>query len=111
MSARSEVGRGDLRNDSVVILAQTLASCVIHGAVPSGSYGCYLITMLMMFHRGALNCERALTSPLLVSVLCSATLFLVAAPASPTDRTSPITIFDSLRHAFYLDACKTQNAR
>lgn len=89
-SMQSEVDCGDLRNDSVVILAQTLASCVIHGAVPSGSYGCYLITMLMMFRRAALNCEHALPSLPLVLVLCGAALFLVVVPASPTDCTSPL---------------------
>lgn len=84
-----------------MILAQTLASCVIHGAVPSGSDGSYLITMLMMFHHGArLIAERALTSPPLVSVLCSASLFLVGVPASPADCNN------FARRASYLDACK-----
>lgn len=48
-SAENDVGYNELRNHSVVILAQTLASCVIHDPVPSGSYDSYLITMLMMF--------------------------------------------------------------
>lgn len=97
-SVQSEVGCGDLRNDSVVILAQTLASCVIHGAVPSGSYASYLITMLMMFHRGALNCDRALTSLPLVSV-CVARRCFVVVPASPTECPSPLD-FDFLRATF-----------
>lgn len=108
-SVQGEVGCGDLRNDSVVISAQTLASCVIHGAVPSGSYGSYLITMLMMFHRRALNCEHALTSLLLVSVLCRATLFLVVALASQTDRASPLP-FDFLDTSFVW-MCANANAR
>lgn len=48
---RRDVGRTEL-----VILAQTWASCVIHDPVPSGSYGCYLITILMMFSPTRPNC-------------------------------------------------------
>lgn len=51
-----------------------------------------------MFHRGALNCDRALTSLPLVSV-CVARRCFVVVPASPTECTSPLD-FDFLRATF-----------
>lgn len=38
-SVQTDVGNSELENQSVVILAQTWASCVIHGPFPSGSNG------------------------------------------------------------------------